>query len=248
MKLVLNRGEWEGEAVYSDRQSRLMWTPHASFTVSKRGREQNPYTNFSGYGLGWGLQDYDGHLVVSHGGGYDGMFSQTLLLPDMKLGVVVLTNSMTGISGAITRTVVDTYLGIRGQDRFADALKRQERSRERKRTMRLRSDSLRILNTYPSFSLEAYEGVYGGPMYGDATVSLEDGALVLRLLPNPDMVADLSHWHHDVFQLSWRKTFAWFGGGKVQFIMNEEGKIREMEINVPNDDFWFQELEFKKKK
>ena len=42
-----------------------------------------------------------------------------------------------------------------------------------------------------SLALAGYEGRYGGPMYGDATVSLEDGGLVLRVLPNPDLVADL---------------------------------------------------------
>lgn len=85
-------------------------------------------------------------------------------------------------------------------------------------------------------------------MYGDATVTVEDGKLVLRLLPNPDLVADLSHWHYDVFKIDWRTDVTWFGNGKAQFLMNERGDVVEMKLNVPNDDFWFHELEFKKKK
>ena len=45
-------------------------------------------------------------------------------------------------------------------------------------------------------------------------ISLENGKLVLRLLPNPDLVADLTHWHYDVFEVTWRKPFPWFGKGK----------------------------------
>ncbi len=247
MRLVLNRGTWNGTTIYSDRQSRVMWTPHANFVVSQRGREQNPYTNFSGYGLGWSLQDYDGYLLASHGGGYDGMFSQTLLVPDLKLGIVVLTNSMTGIAGAITRTVLDAYIGKTGRNYHTEGVERQARSRERDDARWKRDDSLRVAGTKPSFDLTAYEGTYGGPMYGDASVTLEDGKLVLRLLPNPDLVADLTHWHYDVFQVSWRKDFSWFGKGKVRFIMNDKAELTEFVLDVPNNDFWFTELQFRKK-
>ena len=48
----------------------------------------------------------------------------------------------------------------------------------------------RAEGTSPSLELEEYEGLYGGDMYGDGEVTLEDGSLVLRLLPNPDLVAD----------------------------------------------------------
>ena len=112
----------------------------------------------------------------------------------------------------------------------------------------MKDDSLRVLGTKPSFSLASYEGTYGGPMYGDASVTLEDGKLVLRLLPNPDMVGDLTHWHYDVFEVTWRNDFSWFGKGKVQFLMNEKAQVVEFTMDIPNYDFWFHELEFKKKK
>ncbi len=83
-------------------------------------------------------------------------------------------------------------------------------------------------------------------MYGDATVTEEDGGLVLRLLPNPDLVADLTHLHHDTFLLQWRKTFAWFGKGVATFVLDPLGKVREMKLEVPNDDLWFYELDMKK--
>lgn len=57
----------------------------------------------------------------------------------------------------------------------------------------------------------------------------------------------LTHWHFDTFEVQWRKRLPWFGKGKVQFHLDEQGKVTEMKVTVPNDDFWFTELEFKKK-
>lgn len=84
-------------------------------------------------------------------------------------------------------------------------------------------------------------------MYGDATVTQEDGKLVRRLLLNPDLVGDVSQWHYNIFEVTWRHDFPWFGRGKVQFHMNNDGTIEEFTMDIPNQDFWFNELEFRKK-
>ena len=68
--------------------------------------------NFSAYGLGWGLTDYRGKKVVSHTGGLPGYVSRVALIPDLKLGVVVLTNQESGGAfQSIVYRVFDYYLG-----------------------------------------------------------------------------------------------------------------------------------------
>lgn len=44
------------------------------------------------YGLGWFLRKWNGHKVVEHGGNIDGFNAQVALMPDQKLGFVLLTN------------------------------------------------------------------------------------------------------------------------------------------------------------
>ena len=44
------------------------------------------------YGLGWFLRDWNKHNVIEHGGNIDGFNSQVALMPDQKLGFVLLTN------------------------------------------------------------------------------------------------------------------------------------------------------------
>jgi CubicO group peptidase (beta-lactamase class C family) len=247
LRLQLNRGTFGGKQIYSDQQSRLMWTPHNSFTVSKASTERNPNTNFNGYGLGWGLNDYKGNLVATHTGGYDGMYSRVVVVPQLKLGLVILTNSMTDINSPLMYRTLDAFIGGADRDWSAESLARTNTAKQRKLEQKAKEDKQRITNTRPSLPLAAYAGTYGGPMYGDVQVTVEGERLAVKFLPNPDLTGDLTHWHFDTFEVRWRKRFAFFGKGKVQFLLDEQGKVTEMKVNVPNDDFWFTELEFKKK-
>jgi hypothetical protein len=141
---------------------------------------------------------------------------------------------------------VDAYLGAPAKDWSRDYLDR--RGPTTAETRWAEWDSTRVVNTAPSLPLDAYVGTYGGPLYGDATVALEDGRLVLRLLPAGDLVGDLTHWHRDVFRVHWRREFPWFGDGLVQFVLNANGDADQVKIDVPNDDFWFTELELRRRR
>jgi len=247
MKLRLNHGEWDGLTLFSEESSWEMWRIHTPLRISPGARRSQPSTHFRGYGLGWGLNDYQGRMVASHGGGYDGMFSRVVLVPEENLGIAVLTNSMTSITTAIANTILDEYLGAEDRDWSGPMLEGWRSARERFEGRQNRFLEERMEGTGPSLALDAYTGTFGGDMYGDATVSLEDGGLVLRLLPNPDLVAELIHLHHDTFLIQWRETFAWFGQGAATFLLNPYGEVREMKLDVPNDDLWFHELELKRK-
>jgi hypothetical protein len=100
--------------------------------------------------------------------------------------------------------------------------------------------------TEPSHGLPDYAGAYTDAMYGTAEVALEDGRLVLKLLPNTDLVADLSHLYYDTFRVDWRKEIAWFGSGALQFKLDLKGHVAGFVMDIPNDDLWFHELDFKK--
>jgi CubicO group peptidase (beta-lactamase class C family) len=247
MRMQLAEGEFEGRRYFSPQAAHVMWTPHNSFAVVTSARERYPSTHFRGYGLGWSLMDYRGHLVASHGGGYDGMFSRVVLVPEADLGVVVLTNSMTGISTPLTYRVLDAFLGGDEVDWSGDALRRSANNPGPEAATWSRWESERISGTPQPQPLSQFAGTFGGPLYGDATVQVEAGGLVLGLLPNPDLVGDLTHWHHDTFRVRWRTDFSWFGDGLVRFVRGPSGAIEEMKIDVPNGDFWFHELELKRR-
>lgn len=247
LRLQLNRGALDGSRVFSERESRNMWTVHTPLPVGRESEQRHPSTHFRGYGLGWNLFDYLGEKVVSHGGAYDGMYSRTAMVPARGLGMVILTNSTTDIPTALMYRILDLYLGAPETDWSSDYLKRYREDRRRSREESAKRDAARVAGTRPSLDLEKYAGLYGGSMYGDARVSLENGALVLRFLPAPELTGELTHWHYDTFEVRWRRKFPWFDKGKVQFLLDAAGQVTEMKIDVPNEDFWFTELEFKRK-
>jgi CubicO group peptidase (beta-lactamase class C family) len=248
IRLQLGRGSLEGRKFFSPAASREMWTPHTiAGGIGEQAEKFNPTRHFNLYGLGWSLSDYQGRKVVSHGGGLDGMISQVAMLPEENLGVVVLSNSETPLSTIMVNKVFDVFLGVAPRDWSADYLTRARQAEEATKAAAKRVEDSRVPNTKPSLPLSAYAGTYSGSMYGEAKVTEENGKLVLRLIPAPNFVGDLEHWHFDTFRLRWRESIVYpFPQGFVTFTLNPQGKVDELKMDVPNPDFDFKELEFKR--
>ncbi|MEZ6104271.1 MAG: serine hydrolase [Pirellulaceae bacterium] len=247
LRLQLRQGQLaDDRRIFTNEAARQMWAPHIFNTISEESQQRFPSTHFRAYGLGWGLSDYKGRKLVTHGGGYDGMYSKVLLVPEERLGMVVLTNSMTGAPDAICYRIVDHFLGGDNRDWNQDGLERFKKSR-REFAERIEKAITPVrTDTHPSHAMEQYAGTYSGPLYGDAEVAEIDGKLVLKLLPAEPMVAELEHLHYDTFMVRWREKFAWFDAGTATFIADAAGNIVEMKLDIPNDDLWFHELEFKR--
>jgi CubicO group peptidase (beta-lactamase class C family) len=248
VRLQLGRGTYQGKKIFSAAASREMWTPHTVVSgVSESAERFNPTVHFNLYGLGWALSDYRGRKVVTHSGGLDGMTSRVALMPEENLGVVVLTNSETPLQAFLYYKVFDVFLGAPPRDWSADYMARVKAAREREAAEAKKVEEARVPDTKPSLPLSAYAGTYGGVMYGDAKVTEENGRLVVRLLPSPAYVGDLEHWHFDTFRIKWRESVVYpYPRGWVTFQLDPQGKVSEMKIDVPNPDFDFKELEFKR--
>jgi CubicO group peptidase (beta-lactamase class C family) len=240
LELQLGGGTIEGRRIFSEAAQRTMWTPH-NVMSGPAPMQIGAESHFSMYGLGWVISDFRGRFTVSHGGAADGMFSQVWMMPEERLGVVVLTNCDRGVAGPIVNRIRDVYLGLGERDYSAEAVAGRRKAKVERTLAPLAQAS------HPPITLEQYAGAYGGPMYGDATVAREGGRLLLKLLPNPDFVADLTPIGGDAFTLKWRKRFAFFAGGRAQFMVDPAGRVMELKLDIPNNDFWFDELEFKKK-
>jgi len=241
MILNMNGGVWNGDTLLSPRSINRLWTPHNPMAVD-HGRAQDFGRNFNAYGLGWGLGDYHGTLSVGHTGGYDGMISEVRMLPKKKIGVVVLTNGVKSPIGPVTNYTLETLLGLEPRDWSAEALPRVNRrwAQEDPRITAIRE--ARISGTQPSLALEAYAGTYESAIYGKLFVRLEAGQLQLDFGHSADLAAELRHWHHDVWEIRWKKPHAFFGFGTVAFSLDNKGKVTGMDLEVPNRDIFFEEL------
>ncbi|MGH9942286.1 MAG: serine hydrolase [Pyrinomonadaceae bacterium] len=247
LRLQLGRGRFEGRLVFAPARSREMWTPHTIIPISELGERVNPTRHFRAYGLGWSMSDYHGRKVIEHGGALDGMLSQTGMIPEENLGIVVLSNSETALPSTLMLKVFDVFLGVPKRDWSAEALERTRQAKAASEAAAKSREESRAANTKPSLALASYAGAYAGDFYGEARVAEESGKLVLRLAPAPNFVGDLEHWQFDTFRVKWRDSVNYpFPRGFVTFVLDAQGQVEELKIDVPNPDFDFKELELKR--
>lgn len=248
LRLQLGNGKFEGKQLISEAQIWEMRQPHIMNPVSPASSRLIPSRHFNGYGLGWGLSDYQGRKVVSHGGGLPGMIAQTAMIPEENLGVVIYTNSETGVASLMANKIFDVFLGAPNRDWSKEAIERTKQAKEAVTAAAKKAEESRIPNTKPSLPLSGYVGTYSSQMYGDVTITEENGHLVMRMLPAPVFVADLTHWHYDTFAIKWGPGVIYpFQKGFVIFTLDGKGKTDQLKIDQPNNDFHFTELELRRK-
>jgi len=248
IRLQLGRGTFEGKKIFSETQSWQMWQPNIMIPVGANSIKNNPTKHFSSYGMGWFMFDYQGRKVLNHSGGLDGMLSYTVLIPEENAGFVILTNNESPSFAVMMNKMLDIMVGAKARDWNTEAIERDKNNKATEEKEKARVDAARVPNTKPTLTLAGYGGTYTDKMYGDVTVTEENGKLVLRMLPAPDYVADLEHWHYDTFQIHWRPSVAYnFPRGFVTFTIDKNAKTDKLTIDQPNNDFWFYELDLHRK-
>src|SRR5687768_9835654 len=69
-------------------------------------RKQVNIAGLLDYGLGWFLRSWNGRKVVEHGGNIDGFNAQVAVMPEQKLGFVLLTNVTASPLGAFAMNTI----------------------------------------------------------------------------------------------------------------------------------------------
>ncbi len=117
LRFVLNGGTVNNKPLVSA-QNYQEWT-----------KPQMKIGGTSSYGLGWFLQEWNGLKVVQHGGNIDGFNSLVAMIPEKKLGFVMLTNvSGSPLGGELMQIV---WKGILGEKTPEDSGKLPLKTMER---------------------------------------------------------------------------------------------------------------------
>ncbi|HSX65102.1 MAG TPA: serine hydrolase, partial [Pseudoxanthomonas sp.] len=236
----------EGDAelrLFSAARQKAMWSLVTPMPIAEPKVEalKAARPNFLGYGEGWMVSDYRGRKLVWHTGGWPGMVSRVTLVPELNLGIVVLTNQeVSAAFHSVTMQALDAFLDAPPTDWLAAyaalVAKNQGDADERWRKLQAARDR----KSRPSLPLGRYAGTLRDPWYGDVSVAEERDGLVLRFSRTPALVGDLSHWQHDTFVVRWRDR-ALNADAFFTFALKPDGAIREarMEAISPLTDFSF---------
>jgi CubicO group peptidase (beta-lactamase class C family) len=230
--------------LFSEDSQQQMWSMLTPITIGKPPiPELAPLTpHFYGYGESWFLSDYHGQRLVWHTGGWPGMVSRVTLVPELHLGVVVLTNQESGAAfNAVTYRVLDAYLNPDKKTDWVAVYDKAVKLGEAKADDSLaKHEAARDKNSKPSLPLAQYAGTYRDPWYGDVIISHENGKLRLRFSKTAQLVGTMTPWQHDTFTVRWDDR-ALNADAFVNFSMDMDGHIREVRMQPmsPLTDFSF---------
>jgi CubicO group peptidase (beta-lactamase class C family) len=153
----------------------------------------NGETNFELYGLGWEIQDYSGHRIFMHDGGVNGYVTSVTLVPQDKLGIIVLTNTdQNQFYDALRWEIMDAYFKqkFRNYSEVYLAQYRTNVNRQLQADKKLR-DTI-ATTPKPKLSLSDYAGKYNNEFYGNMTITQgENNILEMRFEHHQKMYAKL---------------------------------------------------------
>lgn len=226
-----------GEVIFSAEQSAAMWRSRTLRSVSEDDLSRDR-THFKAYGLGWRLADVHGYREVSHTGTLAGMSSYVVLIPELDLGVVVLTNgSSSAARRAIMYSIVRSYMGVERRD-WIDYLVTQT---DPAPSANEAGDAAAVAATAtPARPLTDYTGDFDDPWFGRVSIRVENGALQLASQKSPRMAAELLPFSDDVFVARWLdRTLE--ADAFVRFAADSTGSIDRLALEAISDrtDFSF---------
>ena len=180
-------------------EANLEETHAPQIVVPRKGFAQimNPDTFQLSYAMGWVVQDYRGRHMLLHGGAIDGFRAHFTLIPQAKLGIVLLNNlNNTQMNIAVSNSLVDLILDLPGKDWNRYYLKIEAEEERLQKAGPVVFRKMQHKGTKPSRPLEAYTGIYEDPAYGQAKITLEKGSLVWSW---STFKLPLEHFHYDTF-------------------------------------------------
>jgi CubicO group peptidase (beta-lactamase class C family) len=193
-----------------------------SFSESAPISDQTGF-NFS---LGWGTYYYKGHLIVEKGGGLDGIRTVVTLIPDLGVGITVLSNlNLTLFPEAVRAKFLEEVLG------------KDERQDVQKLLLENQAKLAALIQTDPipenalplSMPLKNFAGTYTNDLYGNFVIVVESDGLSIKAGPGA-YSGSLSHWSNNTFLLKWPLLNS--GGDKVTFTFGPTGHAASFHVET----------------
>ena len=225
--LQLSHGKYGddlGKKLFSDDVHEEMWTPQTIIPV----RNPGPYnTHFSAYGLGFGVSDVKGYKQLSHTGGLEGMVTQITMIPELNLGIIVLTNQQEGGAfTSITNQIKDSYFGITGTDRvtqYSNGRKQSLAAANKITDSIWRDIATAQKENAGKTDLKIYTGTYHDQWFGDIIISIKNGKLWFDSKRSPKLTGEMFAYKGNSFVVKWRDR-SMGADAFVIFSLDMEGK------------------------
>ncbi|MBH0026097.1 serine hydrolase [Pseudoalteromonas sp. SWN29] len=237
-----------GEQLFSEKQQAQMWHPHITSMASKSAFESY-HQQFRGYGLGWSIEDYHGFKKLGHGGGILGMVSQVTLLPEKKLGIVILSNQQAfGALSAVTHEVLEDALELEDKDWVEDLAKSHFEGKQQAYANAKPEAPADYQLQLPNIN---YTGTLHDDWYGDVIIEQLDSKLHIDFTHTKRLKGTLEHYTGNTFIVKWDEKLL-EADAFITFDMSTKNrvnsaKMRAVSTQVTDFSFDFRNLHLKAK-
>jgi CubicO group peptidase (beta-lactamase class C family) len=195
IRLQLGRGSFAGKQIVSADNLAVTRTPRVPFP-----------DRVSSYANGWIILPTDNGTIVWHGGATPGFGGFVGLLPDKDVGIVILANvedrdftTMFGI-WALRKLLGSTLTDLLDSTRVDNDPLATHLRRATDKYEAAQKDLARPANPRPGPDPKTMIGKYSNPSFGEAVMSVADGAPVLEFSTGAKL--RFAEWDGDVFTLA----------------------------------------------
>ena len=248
--MQLNNGKYGANLenkIFSESSQNEMWQLQTIIPAKATA----PYnTHFSGYGLGWFLSDVKGYKQVTHTGGLEGIVTQVTMIPELNLGIVVLTNQQSGAAfSAITNTIKNSYLNIEYKDYVAFFSKREKDNiaEADKTTEEVWATISKNQKDKVEFESKKIIGAYKDAWFGKITISEKEGKLFFNSERSPQLGGEILFYKENIYAVKWN-TRSFNADAFITFSSNYSNIKMKAISSLTDFSYDFHDLDFNRLK
>ncbi|MBZ5590467.1 MAG: serine hydrolase [Acidobacteriia bacterium] len=187
------------------------------------------------YGMGRWTASYRGHQIAFHGGDINGFHSQVSLMPQDRIGVVVLVigDHCASLYNTVSYNLYERLLGMDQTPWSERMLEIRLKGKKADTAARAKAGQEQVKNTKPSHPLADYVGEYEHPAYGLLKIAMKDGQLQFDF---HKLLFPLSHFHYDRFDTPDDEQY---GKWSVNFGTNPQGDVEKAVMSLDEAEATF---------
>lgn len=231
------------QQLFSERQHNEMWTAQ---TIMPNKPSPPYFSHFKSYGLGWQLTEVKGNFQVSHTGGLDGIVTQVMMLPELNLGIIVLTNQQNGAAfTAISNTIKNSYIGVPSED-YVTLLSAQRKEKEDnadKVTDEVWTTVAKNKKDKITIDPKKYTGTYNDNWLGSIVLSEKKGKLYFHSNRSPQLSGEMFYYKDNTFAVKWNNrsfladAFVIFSADNTNIKMKPISPLTDFSYDFQDLDF-----------
>jgi len=223
LRMQLNGGVFNSKRLVSEKNMEFMHSPKTIMV-----REKNQPMQY--YCQAWIYREYNPYPIIWHNGGTLGINTMVALVPEAKVGIVVLANMTDAfpLSDQLAYRFFDMYFDKPARDWNAEAIVQAAKLEGKS----MEKTPKRPSPVTPAMPLADYTGDYRSDMFGKITVSEKNASLCITIGPE-NVKFPLQHWSGNVFSVA-TPGFIIADEKFASFQVGPDGKASEVTIAFLN--------------